>query len=273
MLTTKRSLVTLKLPYARWHRVRPPASQVRQRLTSLPSRVNRCRSTRLKATVSFPGSINTEPVVRIQVRKPAEDTLIARVVRLAEEAADAKAPSERFIERFARWYMPVICALVVAVTVLPPLLWQEPWGTWIYRSLTLLLIGCPCALVISTPAAVAAALAAGARRGLLVKGGQGARGDRQGEAHRVRHEGNADRRKAGDHGCGSTRHGHGGGCSSPWGGGRVWLVTSAGSGNRQRGKGKEPDLRAYDLIGAAGERDCRPGRRPYRYSVSAVYAL
>ena len=172
MLTTKRSLVTLKLPYARWHRVRPPASQVRQRLTSLPSRVNRCRSTRLKATVSFPGSINTEPVVRIQVRKPAEDTLIARVVRLAEEAADAKAPSERFIERFARWYMPVICALVVAVTVLPPLLWQEPWGTWIYRSLTLLLIGCPCALVISTPAAVAAALAAGARRGLLVKGGR-----------------------------------------------------------------------------------------------------
>jgi Cd2+/Zn2+-exporting ATPase len=68
--------------------------------------------------------------------------------------------------------MPVICALAVAVAVLPPLLWQEPWGTWIYRSLTLLLIGCPCALVISTPAAVAAALAAGARRGLLVKGGR-----------------------------------------------------------------------------------------------------
>jgi Cd2+/Zn2+-exporting ATPase len=120
----------------------------------------------------FAGSINTEAVLRIRVDKPAEDTLIARVVRLVEEAADSKAPSERFIERFARWYMPVICALAFAVAVLPPLLWQEPWGTWIYRSLTLLLIGCPCALVISTPAAVAAALAAGARRGLLVKGGR-----------------------------------------------------------------------------------------------------
>jgi Cd2+/Zn2+-exporting ATPase len=67
--------------------------------------------------------------------------------------------------------MPAICALAIAVAVLPPLLWQEPWNTWIYLALALLLIGCPCALVISTPAAIASALAAGARRGLLVKGG------------------------------------------------------------------------------------------------------
>ena len=117
------------------------------------------------------GSINIEAVLRVRVDKPAGDTLIARVVRLVEEAADAKAPSERFIERFARWYMPLICLLALAVALIPPLLWQEPWNVWIYRGLTLLLIGCPCALVISTPASIASALAAGARRGLLVKGG------------------------------------------------------------------------------------------------------
>ena len=117
------------------------------------------------------GSINTEAVLRVRVEKPAEDTLIARVVRLVEEAADAKAPSERFIDQFARWYMPAICLVAIAVAICPPLLWQQPWDTWIYRALALLLIGCPCALVISTPAAIASALAAGARHGLLVKGG------------------------------------------------------------------------------------------------------
>jgi len=117
------------------------------------------------------GSINAEAVLRVKVEKLAQDNLIARVVRLVEEAADAKAPSERFIDSFARWYMPAICAVAIAVAVVPPLLWQEPWNTWIYRALALLLIGCPCALVISTPASIASGLAAGARRGLLVKGG------------------------------------------------------------------------------------------------------
>ncbi len=121
--------------------------------------------------VVLAGSINAEAVLRVRVEKPAEDTLIARVVRLVEEAADAKAPSERFIDSFARWYMPAICAVAIAVALVPPLLWGQSWDIWIYRSLALLLIGCPCALVISTPAAIASALAAGARRGLLVKGG------------------------------------------------------------------------------------------------------
>jgi len=85
------------------------------------------------------GSINAESVLRVRVDKPAGDTLIARVVRLVEEAADAKAPSERFIERFARWYMPLICVLALAVALVPPLLWQSPWDVWIYRALTLLL--------------------------------------------------------------------------------------------------------------------------------------
>jgi len=117
------------------------------------------------------GSINTEAVLRIRVEKAASETVIARVVALVEEAADAKAPSERFIDQFARWYMPVICLLALAVALVPPLLMQQPWDTWLYRALGLLLIGCPCALVISTPASIASALAAGARRGLLVKGG------------------------------------------------------------------------------------------------------
>lgn len=117
------------------------------------------------------GSINAEAVLRVRVDKPAEDNLISRVVRLVEEAADAKAPSERFIDQFARWYMPAIVLAAFAVAVLPPLVAAQPWDTWIYRALTLLLIGCPCALVISTPASIASALAAGAKRGLLVKGG------------------------------------------------------------------------------------------------------
>jgi Zn2+/Cd2+-exporting ATPase len=124
-----------------------------------------------KGDLVLAGSINNEAVLRVRVDRPAEDTVIARVVKLVEEAADAKAPSQRFIDQFAQWYMPAICFIAIAVAVVPPLAMQQPWNTWIYRGLTLLLIGCPCALVISTPAAIASALAAGAKRGLLVKGG------------------------------------------------------------------------------------------------------
>ena len=127
--------------------------------------------TKDKGDLVLAGSINIEAVLRVRVEKPAEDTVIARVVKLVEEAADAKAPSQRFIDQFAQWYMPAICLIAIAVAVIPPLMMQQPWDTWIYRALTLLLIGCPCALVISTPAAIASALAAGAKRGLLVKGG------------------------------------------------------------------------------------------------------
>jgi len=117
------------------------------------------------------GSINIEAALRCKVDKPAEDTVIARIVRLVEEAADAKTPTERFIDKFTQYYMPAICASALLVAIGPPLVMGEPWQTWIYRALALLLIGCPCALVIATPAAVASALANGARRGLLIKGG------------------------------------------------------------------------------------------------------
>jgi Cd2+/Zn2+-exporting ATPase len=119
----------------------------------------------------FAGSINTEAAVRVRVTRAAEDNTIARIIRLVEEAQEARAPTERFIDRFSRWYMPAIVGLAALVAVVPPLGFGEPWGTWIYRGLALLLIGCPCALVISVPASIASALSAGARRGLLMKGG------------------------------------------------------------------------------------------------------
>jgi Cd2+/Zn2+-exporting ATPase len=119
----------------------------------------------------FAGSINTEAALRIRVTKAAEDNTIARIIRLVEEAEESRAPTERFIDRFSRWYMPLIVALSVAVILVPPLAMGGDWDTWIYRGLTLLLIGCPCALVISVPASIASALSAGARRGLLMKGG------------------------------------------------------------------------------------------------------
>ena len=119
----------------------------------------------------FAGSINTEAVLKVQVTRAPEDNTIARIIRLVEEAEAARAPTERFIDRFSRWYMPAIVAAAVLVAILPPLAFGEAWSTWVYRALALLLIGCPCALVISVPAAIASALSSGARRGLLVKGG------------------------------------------------------------------------------------------------------
>ena len=119
----------------------------------------------------FAGSINTEAVLRVTVTKAAQDNTISRIIRLVEEAEEARAPTERFIDRFSRWYMPAIVAVAVLVVVVPPLVLGQSWDTWIYRGLALLLIGCPCALVISVPASIASALSTGARRGLLMKGG------------------------------------------------------------------------------------------------------
>jgi Cd2+/Zn2+-exporting ATPase len=119
----------------------------------------------------FAGSINQEAALRIKVERAPEDNTIARIVALVEEAQDAKAPTERFIDRFSRIYMPCIVGLSLLVAVLPPLFAGAEWSVWIYRGLTLLLIGCPCALVISVPAAIASSLSMAARRGLLVKGG------------------------------------------------------------------------------------------------------
>jgi Zn2+/Cd2+-exporting ATPase len=119
----------------------------------------------------FAGSINAEAVLKVRVTRAPEDNTIARIIRLVEEAEAARAPTERFIDRFSRWYMPAVVGLAALVAVIPPLALGEAWDTWIYRALALLLIGCPCALVISVPASIASALSAGTRQGLLVKGG------------------------------------------------------------------------------------------------------
>lgn len=119
----------------------------------------------------FAGTISTDGVLRVQVTATAEDNTIARVVRLVEEAQESKAPTERFIDRFSRYYTPGVLVVGMLVATMPPLLFGAGWSEWIYKGLAILLIGCPCALVISTPAAVAAGLSAGARRGMLMKGG------------------------------------------------------------------------------------------------------
>ncbi|GGE12052.1 Cd2+/Zn2+-exporting ATPase [Gemmobacter megaterium] len=119
----------------------------------------------------FAGSINTEAALHVEVTADPSDTTMARIVRLVEDAEQARAPTERFIDRFSRAYMPAILAVAVLVVLVPPLALGQDWDTWIYRGLALLLIGCPCALVISVPASIASALSAGARRGLLMKGG------------------------------------------------------------------------------------------------------
>ena len=122
------------------------------------------------ATV-FAGTVNGDAALRIRVTAAAADNTIARVVKLVEEAQESKAPTERFIDRFSRYYTPGVVVVAALVAVLPPLLFGGVWSAWIYKGLAILLIGCPCALVISTPAAIAASLSAGARRGLLLKGG------------------------------------------------------------------------------------------------------
>ena len=122
------------------------------------------------ATV-FAGPVNGYAALRVRVTAAAADNTIARVVKLVEEAQESKAPTERFIDRFSRYYTPGVVAVAALVAIVPPLLFGGVWSGWIYKGLAILLIGCPCALVISTPAAIAASLSAGARRGLLLKGG------------------------------------------------------------------------------------------------------
>ena len=119
----------------------------------------------------FAGTINGDGLLRVRVTAAASDNTIARIIRLVEEAQEAKAPTERFINRFAAWYTPAIVVVAALVGLIPPLLFGGLWDEWIYKGLAILLIGCPCALVISTPAAIAASLSSAARRGLLLKGG------------------------------------------------------------------------------------------------------
>lgn len=119
----------------------------------------------------FAGTINGDGALVVNCTKPAEDTTLARIIRMVAEAQSRRAPSEQWVERFARVYTPAVLGLAVAIFLIPPLVFGGAWQNWFYRALVLLVIGCPCALVISTPVSIVAALTAAARTGVLIKGG------------------------------------------------------------------------------------------------------
>lgn len=117
------------------------------------------------------GSIATDRVVRFMITSKQGENAIDRILHLIEDAESRKAPLERFLDKFSRWYTPLMMLVALLVIITPPLLFAQTWDTWIYRGLALLLIACPCALVISIPAAITSGLATAARRGALIKGG------------------------------------------------------------------------------------------------------
>ncbi|CNK65118.1 zinc/cadmium/mercury/lead-transporting ATPase [Yersinia mollaretii] len=126
---------------------------------------------RLQGEKVAAGCLSVDRATEMRVISEPGNNAIDRILQLIELAEERRAPIERFIDRFSRIYTPAIMLLSVLVMLVPPLAFAEPWENWIYRGLTLLLIGCPCALVISTPAAITSALAAATRRGALIKGG------------------------------------------------------------------------------------------------------
>jgi Cd2+/Zn2+-exporting ATPase len=121
--------------------------------------------------VVYAGTINGEGALEVETTKAAGDTTLARIIRMVGSAHSRRAPTEQWVESFARVYTPIVMALAVVVLLAPPLLFNGAWDAWFYRALVLLVIACPCALVISTPVSVVAALAGAAKQGVLIKGG------------------------------------------------------------------------------------------------------
>ncbi len=119
----------------------------------------------------FAGTINGDGALVVRATRLAGDTTLAHIIRLVRDAQGKRANAERWVEQFARYYTPAAMTLSVAVLLVPPLLLGGDWGAWLYRALVLIVIACPCALVISTPVSIVAALASAARAGVLVKGG------------------------------------------------------------------------------------------------------
>lgn len=119
----------------------------------------------------YAGTLNLEGAIEFRSTRPWSDTTLARIIHMVEEAQARRAPLEQLVERFARIYTPVMMALACFIAVAPPLLWDGAWKDWFYQALVMLVIACPCSLVISTPVSVVAGLTAAARNGVLIKGG------------------------------------------------------------------------------------------------------
>ena len=119
----------------------------------------------------FAGTINQAGALEYRVTAAAGHSTLARIIKAVEEAQGARAPTQRFVDTFSRIYTPVVFALALAVAIIPPLFLAGAWFDWVYRALVLLVVACPCALVISTPVTIVSGLAAAARKGILIKGG------------------------------------------------------------------------------------------------------
>jgi Cd2+/Zn2+-exporting ATPase len=117
------------------------------------------------------GTLNTSGVLVVKVTRLVADSALARIIQMVEEAQGRRAPAQAFVERFAAWYTPLVMGLAALILLVPPLALGQAWGPWIYRALSLLVVACPCALVLSTPVSIVAGIANAARHGILVKGG------------------------------------------------------------------------------------------------------